>query len=197
MNHHDEHRHDHAHDHDHDHDEDYGDILTGQQRQDMAAYVGAGADEQLDDEALLTRAAEKIGLEGELAVDSEGVLELERDNVLVILESVMDEDAELMDHPNHLHLSVYLRPESKEQHAELVEADLLEEDAEEVAGENEEGWIYAWWGSMCTQLGRETSLPQQLEALSRTMDEAQKLMERRDLPEYFKHMKWIELETAE
>lgn len=193
MSHHHEHDHEH---HDHDH-EDVGEILTEQQRRDMAAYIGAGAGEELDDEALLTRAAEKIGLEGELAVDAEGVLELERDNVLVILESVMDEDAELMDHPNHLHLSVYLRPESEQQHAELVEADLLEEDAEEVAGENEEGWIYAWWGSMCTQLGRETALPQQLEALSRAMDEAEKLMERRDLPEFFKRMKWLELETAE
>lgn len=166
-------------------------ILSARQRQETAGWLGVPDAEQLSDEELLTRAADRIGLEGELAIDEEGVLELEQDDLLLVLEEVTDEDAELVEHPELLHLSVYLRPRSPDDRTDLVEADLLEEEAEAIG---DEGWTYAWWGAMCTQLPKDASLPTRLEALHRAMGEAAALRERRDLPAFFKRMKWLELE---
>lgn len=167
-------------------------ILSARQREEIAEWLGAADTESLSDEALMTRAADRIGLEGELAVDEEGALELEQDDLLVILEEVTAEDAELVEHPELLHLSVYLRPASPDDRTDLVEADLLEEEAEAVG---DEGWTYAWWGAMCTQLPRDASLPTRLEALHRAMGEATALLERRDLPAFFNRMRWLELES--
>ena len=169
-------------------------ILSARQRRETADWLGIAEAGPLSDEELLTRAAEKIGLEGELAIDEEGVLELEQDDLLVILEEVTDEDAELVNHPELLHLSVYLRPASPDDRTDLVEADLLEEEAEAVG---DEGWTYAWWGAMCTRLAKDASLPTRLEALHRAMTEAAALVERRDLPAFFSRMKWLELEDDE
>lgn len=169
-------------------------ILSARQRQEMAEWLDSPEAAGLSDEELMTRAAERIGLEGELAIDEEGVLELEQDNLLVILEAVAEEDAELVEHPDLLHLSAYIRPASPEERLDLVEADLLEEEAESIG---DEGWTYAWWGAMCTQLPRDATLPTQLEALHRAMAQAAALLERRDLPAFFKRMKWLELESEE
>ena len=167
-------------------------ILNPRQRQETAEWLGAADAADVSDEELLTRAADRIGLEGELAIDEDGVLELERDDLLVILEEVTEEDAALVDHPELLHLSVYLRPASPDDRTDLVEADLLEEDAEAVG---DEGWTYAWWGAMCTQLPKDVGLPTRLEALHRAMEEAAALLERRDLPAFFNRMRWLELES--
>ena len=165
-------------------------ILTEEQRQDVAAYVGLADANGLDDGALLERAADRIGLTGELAVDPEGILELEQDNLLVILESVVDEDAELVEHPEQLHLSIYVRPESDEERAELEAADLIEQGADDA----EEGWTYAWWGAMCTKLPRTAKLTVQLEALHKVMKEAAQVLEKRDIAGFFHRLKWLELE---
>ena len=164
-------------------------ILTPEQRTSVARFA------QLGDEDLLAEAADRIGLTGELAIDQDGIIELERDDVLVVLEQVGDEDRELVEHPDHLYLSVYVRPESDEQRAKLEEADLLEPVPE--GEELEEGWRYAWWGGMPTQLKRDAELPAQLEALNRVMEEAHAVLEGRDIALFFRNMKWIEMPSEE
>ena len=77
-------------------------ILTAQQRREVAEFTGAAHADTLDDEALLALAAEQIGMEGELAVDAGGMLELSRGPVLAILEPVDDEDAGLVEYPEQL-----------------------------------------------------------------------------------------------
>lgn len=164
-------------------------ILTSAQRAELTAYLGLADEAELDDGALLERAADRIGLTGELAVDPEGVLELERDQLLVVLESVAEEDAGLVEHPDRLHLSVYVRPDSEEERADLEAADLIEAEADDAL----EGWTYAWWGAMCTQLPREAKLPEQLEALHLVMNEAETVLEGRDIAAFFRNLKGLEL----
>lgn len=165
-------------------------ILSPKQRRDVAAFVDLSLDFQPTDEDLLTRAAEKIGLTGELAVDPDGILELEREPLLAVLEAVPPEDAELVERPDLLHLALYLRPDSDEHRRELEEAELLE--AGDVDDELEDGWTYAWWGGICTRLPRDTDLPTQLTALHRVLEEAEVVMERGSLGDFFERIQWLD-----
>lgn len=165
-------------------------ILSPKQRRDVAAFVDLSLDFQPSDEDLLTRAAEKIGLTGELAVDPDGILELEREPLLAVLEAVPPEDAELVERPDLLHLALYLRPDSDEHRRELEEAELLE--AGDVDDELEDGWTYAWWGGICTRLPRDTDLPTQLTALHRVLEEAEVVMERGSLGDFFERIQWLD-----
>jgi len=165
-------------------------ILSPEQRRDVAAFADVPERNELNDEELLARAAEKIGLTGELAVDPDGILELERDDMLAVLEAVPPEDAHLVERPDLLHLAVYVRPASDEERLELEQAELL--DAGSPEDELEDGWIYTWWGGMCTSLPRETDLPTQLTALERALVEAEAVMERRSLGNFFERMQWLD-----
>jgi len=166
------------------------DILTPAQRRDIAAFAEVPELNELNDEELLARAAEKIGLTGELAVDADGILELERDDLLAVLEAVPAEDAHLVERPDLLHLAVYVRPASDTERQELEAAELLEAGATE--DELEDGWTYAWWGGMCTKLPRETDLPTQLTALHRALSEAETVLEQRALGDFFERMQWLD-----
>jgi hypothetical protein len=165
-------------------------ILNTSQRRDLAQYTSTSVD--LNDTELLTRAADRLGMEGELAVDPDGILELELDDVIVVLESVSDEDRNEVLHPDMLHLAVLLRAGSPEQQKALREADLIDEDAEphDELGE----WVPAWWGSMCTRLPADAPISTQLEAIHRVMQEAQAVLARRDLAGYFDRMAWLQLD---
>jgi hypothetical protein len=165
-------------------------ILSPQQRRDVAAFVDLPLDSRSTDEQLLTQAADKIGLTGEHAVDPDGILELEREPLLVVLEAVPPEDAGLVERPDLLHLALYLRPESEEQRRQLEEAELLE--AGDSDDELEDGWTYAWWGGMCTRLPRDTDLPTQLTALHRALEEAEAVLERGSLGDFFERMQWLD-----
>jgi hypothetical protein len=167
-------------------------ILNDAQRRDLGAYAGIAAADTLADAELLSRAAERIGMTGELAVDPDGVVELMRDDLLVVLESVADEDRDLVDHPELLHLAVLLRPRSDEERAALEAADLLDprEPSQPDAGE----WTYAWWGSMATKLPRDTPLSAQMETLNRVLTEAEHVVERRELTGFFDRMAWLQHE---
>jgi len=169
-------------------------ILSQEQRRDVAAFAGVPEPSELSDEDLLARAAEKIGLTGELAVDAEGILELERDNLLAILEAVPPEDAHLVERPDLLHLAVYVRPASEEDRKALEQAELLEAGATD--DELEDGWTYAWWGGMCTNLPREMDLPTRLTALERALSEAAMVVERRTLGDFFERMQWLDNDTV-
>lgn len=164
-------------------------ILTPAQRQDLAAATGMTSTDTTSDEELISRFAEQIDMSGELAVDPDGVLELELDDVLVALHSVPDEDRDLADNPDLLHLSVMLRPGSDEELARLEEAELLDA-GEDRHGENEE-WVYAWWGSLCTQLPRDAEISTQLKALHRVMEEAQRVLERGSVGDFFERLDWL------
>lgn len=166
------------------------DILTAEQRRAIAAFTDVPETNELNDEELLTRAADKIGLTGELAVDPDGVLELERDDLLAVLEAVPAEDAQLVERPDLLHLAVYVRPESEADRHALEDAELLEAGATE--DELEDGWTYAWWGGMCTKLPRDTDLPTQLTALHRALSEAETVLENRRLGDFFERMQWLD-----
>lgn len=170
-------------------------ILTPAQRRDVAAFADVAEPETLADEDLLSLAAEKIGLTGELAVDPDGILELEREQLLAVLEAVPDEDAHLVDHPDLLHLAVYVRPESEAERRELEAAELLEAGAGE--DELEDGWTYAWWGGMCTRLPRDADLPTQLAALHRALTEAETVLERRSLTGFFDRMDWLDNDAVD
>ncbi|HSJ23321.1 MAG TPA: hypothetical protein VK929_01470 [Longimicrobiales bacterium] len=163
-------------------------ILTATERQDLAQYTGTSVD--LNDEELLTRAAEKIGMAGELAVDPEGVLELELDEVAVVLEKVADEDRDEVDHPELLHLTVLLRAETEDQREALQQADLVDDDTTPYGDDGR--WLPAWWGSMCTRLPADTSISTRLETVNRVMDEAQGVVERRELAGFFDRMAWLQ-----
>lgn len=167
-----------------------GEILTDAERQDLVQYTGTSRD--LSDEELLTRAAEKIGMEGELAVDPEGVLELELDEVAVVLEKVADEDRDEVDHPELLQLTVLLRAESEDQREALMQADLVDDDTTPHGDGGQ--WLPAWWGSMCTRLPADAAISARLEAVNRVMHEAQAVMERRELAGFFDRMAWIQHE---
>jgi hypothetical protein len=169
--------------------EDDDQILTPAQRLDLAAAAGIEHDASVSDADLLTLFAEKIDMSGELAIDPEGVLELGQDDVLVSLGTVPDEDRELADHPDLLHLSIMLRPGSAEEQTRLEEADLLE-PGEDRHGEDNE-WVFAWWGSLCTQLPRDTGIAEQLKALHRVMMEAQQVVERGDVGDFFERIEWL------
>jgi hypothetical protein len=164
-------------------------ILTTAQRADLAAANGIADAAGMSDADLLTQFAERIDMSGELAVDPDGVLELESDDVLVALQTVPDEDRELADNPDLLHLSILLRPESDAERAKLEAAELLDA-GEGRHGENDE-WIHAWWGSLCTVLPRDASITQQLEALNRVMDEAQRVLERGSVGDFFERLEGI------
>jgi hypothetical protein len=166
------------------------DILTREQRLDVAAFADVPPTNELNDEELLARAAEKIGLTGELAVDPDGILELEREQLLAVLEAVPPEDAHLVERPDLLYLAVYVRPGSDDERRELENAELLETGAGE--DELEDGWTYAWWGGMCTRLPRDTDLPTQLSALHRALTEAEAVMQRRSLEDFFERMQWLD-----
>jgi hypothetical protein len=165
-------------------------ILTAEQRRDIAAFADLPERNELNDEELLARAAEKIGLTGELAVDPDGILELERDDLLAVLEAVPPEDAHLVERPDLLHLAVYVRPQSEAERRELEDAELLEAGAAE--DELEDGWTYAWWGGMCTKLPRDAGLPAQLTAIHRALAEAETVLEQRQLGDFFERMQWLD-----
>jgi hypothetical protein len=170
-------------------------ILTPAQRRDVAAFAEIADPEALGDEELLSVAAEKIGLTGELAVDPDGVLELERDQLLAVLEAVPDEDAHLVERPDLLHLAIYLRPESEEQRKEFEATELLEAGSAEE--ELEDGWTYAWWGGIVTRLPREADLPTQMDALHRALEEAEGVLERRSLDGFFQRIEWLDNDAGD
>jgi len=170
-------------------------ILTPVQRRDVAAFATVAEPEYLGDEELLSLAAEKIGLTGELAVDPDGVLELERDQLLAVLEAVPDEDAHLVERPDLLHLAVYIRPESDEQRRDLEGAELLEADS--VEDELDDGWTYAWWGGIVTRLPKGADLPTQMDALHRALTEAERVLEDRSLDGFFKRIEWLDNDAGD
>jgi hypothetical protein len=165
-------------------------ILNPAQRRDLAQYTSTSVD--LNDSELLTRAAERLGMEGELAVDPDGVLELELDDVIVVLETVADEDRDDLQHPDMLYLAVLLRASTSDQQQALRDADLIDEDAE--AHDEQGEWLPAWWGSMCTRLAADAPISTQLEAVNRVMQEAQAVLARRDVAGFFDRMAWLQLE---
>jgi hypothetical protein len=167
-------------------------ILSDAQRRDLADYVSATDAATADDSELLSRAAERMGMTGEMAVDPEGIIELMRDDILVVLESVADADRELVDHPDLLHLAILLRPRSADERAELERQNLL--DPREPAQAEADEWTYAWWGSMATKLPRDTSLSTQMETLNRVMNEAEHVVERGELAGFFDRMAWLQHE---
>lgn len=171
-------------------------ILTAAQRRELAAFAGVTDGGELDDAALLGAAAERIGLEGEMAIDPDGVLELERGDILVVLEAVPDEDAELVDRPDLLHLGVYLRTEGEADRAALQRVGLLDPDPQ-AGGEAEEGWSAAWWGSACTTLSRDAPLSAQMEALHRVMNSAEAVLERQDVDPFFEELDALLLDEEE
>lgn len=172
------------------------DILNDAQRRDLATYTATSLD--LNDSELLTRAAERMGMEGELAVDPDGVLELELDDVIVILEAVADEDRDSVDHPELLHLAVMLRAPDATARRALIDADLVDEDAvPDSTGTGDAEWVPAWWGSMCTRLPVGAPIPDQLEALNRVMQEAHAVVERGEVTGFFDRMAWLQLDDDE
>jgi hypothetical protein len=165
-------------------------LLTQAQRQELLAFVGE-ADSAADDAELVGAAADRIGLTGEMAIDGAGVLELERGDVLVVLEAVGDEDAELVDHPELLHMGVYLKADAPGRREELEQAGLLDppEAGEPADGTpEEEGWAFTWWGALCTRLRRDAPLPDQMEALHRIMNEAEGVVERGSVEPFFERL---------
>jgi hypothetical protein len=167
-------------------------LLNDEQRRDLAAYAALSDATGVDDSELLSRAADRMGMTGELAVDPDGLIELMRDDILVVLESVADEDRDLVDHPELLHLAVLLRPRNDQERADLERSNLLDprEPAQDDAGE----WAYAWWGSMATRLPRDTSLSRQMETLNRVMAEAEQVVERKELAGFFNRISWLQHE---
>jgi hypothetical protein len=162
-------------------------ILTAAQRRQLVEFTGMTAGD-IDDEELVGAAAERVGMTGELAIDADGVLELERGDVLVVLESVAEEDAGAVEHPELLHLGIYLKADGPDRRAELEEAGLLDppEPDEPVHGTPEEdGWAFTWWGALCTQLPREAGLPEQMQVLERIMNEAEAVLERGEVDPFF------------
>jgi hypothetical protein len=168
-------------------------ILRDDERRDLAAYTSTSLD--MNDEELLTRAADRIGMEGDLAVDPDGILELERDDVVVILEPVAPEDRDEVDHPDMLHMAILLKAPAEEQRRRLVEDDLVDEEA--MAWDEESQWVPAWWGAMCTRLPADSPLSTRLEALNRTMQEAHAVLERRDVTGFFDRMAWLQHEDEQ
>lgn len=166
-------------------------ILNDTQRRDLQAYTRAEPG-SLDDAGLLAAAADRMGMTGELAVDADGIIELMRDDALVVLEAVADEDRDLVDHPDLLHLAVLLRVRSADDRAALEKANLLDPDVPGQQATDE--WAYAWWGSMATRLPRDTPISAQMEALNRVMGEAEQVLHSRDLTGYFDRMAWLQHE---
>jgi hypothetical protein len=164
------------------------DILTDAERRDLAHYAGVSAGPSLDDAALLGVVAEKIGLEGEMAVDPDGILELERGDVLVVLETVSDDDVDHVDRPDLLHLGVYLRTGSDADRSALEEAGLLEPASPGDGADVEAGWSLAWWGAACTTLPRDAALPARMEALHRVMNSAEAVLARGELGSFFEEL---------
>lgn len=165
------------------------DILSPAQRAELRAFTAAansastnGQGNGDDDAALLGAAAERIGMTGELAVDPEGGLELERDGILVALDTVAEEDTAEVEHPELLHVAVYVRPDSGERRVALQQAELLDgdDDLEQLEG----GWLYTWWGGGCTTLPRTLALPDQMQALERIMTAAEDAIEAMDVNVY-------------
>jgi hypothetical protein len=168
------------------------DILSQAERRELATYTGTSLD--MNDSELLSHAADRMGMEGELAIDPEGVLELELDGVLVVLESVAAEDRDEVDHPDRLHLAVLLDAAEEEARARLREADLLDDDAVPVGDDGR--WVPAWWGSMCTRLGDDAPLSTRLEAVNRVMQEAHTVLARGELAGFFDRMAWLQLDDT-
>jgi hypothetical protein len=163
-------------------------LLTPSQRRELIEFAAPTADAAMDDAELIGAAADRIGLTGEMAIDDAGVLELERDGVLVVLEAVPDEDAELVEHPGMLHLGIYVQAEDPARRAELEESGLIDppEPGEVVEGMPEEdGWAFAWWGAHCTRLPREAPLAVQMQAMHNVMNEAVAVVERGSVGPFF------------
>jgi hypothetical protein len=163
-------------------------LLTPSQRRELIAFAAPAADAAMDDAELIGAAAERIGMTGDMAIDDAGVLELERDGVLVVLEAVPDEDAELVEHPGMLHLGVYVQAGEPARRAELEEAGIIDppEPGEEADGTPEEdGWAFAWWGANTTRLPREAPLPVQMQAMHDVMTEAVAVLERGSVGPFF------------
>jgi len=167
-------------------------ILTPAQRAELAAFAGVG--ETDDDAALLSAVADRIGLTGEMAIDPDGIVELERDDVLVVLEAVADEDRGETDEPDALHLGVYLHVQSEAEREALEDDDLLEV-AEE--GDPQDEWALAWWGAFPTTLARDAPLSAQMRALHAVMNEAHAVLERRDVGEFHTRLGWLMQDDAD
>lgn len=161
-------------------------ILTAAQRAELAQFAGVQAGD--DDAALLGAVAERIGLTGEMAIDPDGIVELERDDVLVILEAVPDEDRHETDQPDLLHLGVYLKVATAEQRQALEDDDLLEVAAED---ERDEEWALAWWGAFPTTLERNAPVSAQMRALHAVMNEAHAVLTRRDVGDFHTRLAWL------
>jgi hypothetical protein len=172
-------------------------ILTAPQRAELIAFTGDNAGSELDDADLIGAAAERIGLTGDMAIDEAGALELERDGILVVLDAIDDEDAEYVDHPDRLHVGVYLRAETPERRAELEDAGLVdppEPDMETDGTPEADGWAFAWWGAHATTLERTAPLPRQMQVLNDVMNEAEAVLERGAVGPYFDRLKDVILE---
>jgi hypothetical protein len=167
-------------------------VLTPAQRLDLAVFSGLQDDADLSDAELLARFAEHIDMTGELAVDPDGVLELERDDILVALETVPEDDRAFADHPDLLHLSIMLRPASDEELQRLEQAELLD-PGEDRHGEAED-WIFAWWGSLCTNIPRDAAISRQLLALNRVMDDARRVVERGSIGDFFDRLQDLRID---
>jgi hypothetical protein len=182
------------------------DILTPSQRRELAAYAGIDGT-GLDDAGLLERVASRIGLTGELAIDPEGIVELERGDVLVALESVPEEDAHLVHRPDLLYVSVALRTRSTGERDELVKAGLLDPPDPDAPEESltlraddapaDEDWNFAWWGAFRTVLPTDAGVATQMEALHRVMEEASAVLERGEVGPFFERTAWLRDEDDE
>ena len=150
-------------------------VLTAAQRNALAAYVGVPNAREMDETALLEAVAEKIGMTGEMSIDPEGIVELQRGDVLITLAAVADEDRELVDHPEQLQLAVFVRPGSEEERAALELSELIEPPDE--ADEEPAEWAFARWGAICTRLPRDADLARQMEVLEQVMTEAEAVLE--------------------
>ena len=148
--------------------------LTTSQRNALREYAGVANARDLDDTALLEAVAEKIGMTGEMGIDPDGIVELQRGDVLVTLAAVAAEDRELVDHPEQLQLAVFVRPSSAEERASLQESQLIEPPDE---SEDDAEWAFAAWGAMCTRLPRDADLARQMEMLEQVMTEAEAVLE--------------------
>jgi hypothetical protein len=171
-------------------------ILTEAQRRELLAFADT-AKPAMDDAELLGAAAEQIGLSGEMAVDTDGVLELERGDVMVVLESVAEEDVALVERPDLLHLGIYLRADSADRRTALEEAGLIDPpDTDETGSDtpDEAGWALAWWGALCTRLPREAALPLRMQTLHQVMNEAEAVLERGEVGPFFDRLSDVILE---
>ena len=161
-------------------------ILTAAQRAELAAFADVQPGD--DDGALLSAVADRIGLTGEMAIDPDGIVELERDGVLVILEAVAEEDRADTELPDALHLGVYLEVKSPAEREAFMNDDLLDGADDDDGGEE---WALAWWGAFPTSLQRNAPLSEQMRALHAVMNEAHAVLEKRDAGDFHSRLAWL------